>query len=138
MQCFENDPLPGEYYAGIEDVDTLIAAFSQEYELLEKPLNGLTVEVLKGGLWTLSEEKKLSYLLDRSDPKKELDFSFADEVKLVDPFGMPPQVIITTHGHDTRVDSRVAELQAMGVKLPTAEGRQWKLNGCTLKKTRAE
>ena len=51
-----SDPLPGVQYV-IETVPQLIAALSQAYEQRGKPLQGLTVEELKKGFWTVDEEK---------------------------------------------------------------------------------
>lgn len=103
-----------------QTVEDLIAALSQHYNHIGKPLQHLTRAEILAGYWS-KNGKKIKCTLDTRETPHESDLSYAEEVIIENPLQMATDVLITINGRESKIVDMYTDFAAGGVEFPTQD-----------------
>jgi hypothetical protein len=117
LRANPDDPMPHVYYENLVEYEAFCTALSHHYVLIGKPLQGLSREQLLEGYWHVVD-KTITCNLDKKEVKTEVDFDYATEVVVKEPFMAQTLVQLTVQGRVMVVDDLKNTFAADGVLLP--------------------
>ena len=120
--------LPTEDFDGMDDVRTFVKACVEIYQKRNQPYAARSQEDIAKGYYHEKEGNKIECINDTSNPKVQVDLSWADEMEIKDCFDSETSILLVAHGRKQELHDLKGDFVTAGVTLPPKDKVKWVLS----------
>jgi len=122
LRALRETSLPTVTHQVADTVQHLTAALKQHYVAIGEPLKDKTPEQLQMGYYVPGvTDKRLTCILDAKTLKTVLDFSYAEELRVLNPLRVDTHIVLTMHGREVKIDNIMQEFETQGIFYPQVD-----------------